>query len=57
MIRPVLIAALSLALSWSAAAQSYPARPVKLAVTFAAGGAADLFGRAFASALGGELGQ
>jgi tripartite-type tricarboxylate transporter receptor subunit TctC len=59
MIRRVVIAALGLALVWSAAvhAQSYPARPVKLVVTFAAGGAADLFGRAFASALGTELGQ
>jgi tripartite-type tricarboxylate transporter receptor subunit TctC len=57
-IRRILIAALGLALSWSVAqAQSYPARPVKLVVTFAAGGAADLFGRAFASALGAELGQ
>lgn len=59
MIRRVLIAALGLALLWPAAAQAqpYPARPVKLVVTFAAGGAADLFGRAFASALGAELGQ
>src|ERR1700751_1501431 len=59
LIRRVVVAALGLALMWSAAAhaQGYPARPVKLGVTFAAGGADDLFGRAFASALGNELGQ
>lgn len=43
MIRRVVIVALGLALMWSAAAhaQTYPARSVKLVVTFAAGGAAD----------------
>jgi tripartite-type tricarboxylate transporter receptor subunit TctC len=56
-----LIAACGVVLSWSAAAQpaasSFPSRPVKLIVTFAAGGAADLFGRALANAIGAELGQ
>jgi tripartite-type tricarboxylate transporter receptor subunit TctC len=56
-----LIAACGVVLSWSAAAQpaasSFPSRPIKLIVTFAAGGAADLFGRALANAMGAELGQ
>jgi len=53
------IAAMSLALMWMAAAlaQPFPNRPVKLVVTFAAGGAADLFARTLASAMGSELGQ
>jgi len=53
------IAAMSLALMWTAAAlaQPFPNRPVKLVVTFAAGGAADLFARTLASAMGSELGQ
>jgi tripartite-type tricarboxylate transporter receptor subunit TctC len=59
MIRRITLAAFGLVLPWLAAAhaQSYPVRPVKLVVTFAAGGAADLFARAFANALGAELGQ
>ena len=32
-------------------AQPFPNRPIKLIVPFAAGGAADLFGRSFASGL------
>jgi tripartite-type tricarboxylate transporter receptor subunit TctC len=53
------IAAFGLALVWPglATAQTFPNRPVKLVLTFAAGGAADLFARAFANALGAELGQ
>ena len=57
--RRAVIAALGLALSWTvtAAAQTFPARPVKLVVTFAAGGAADLFARVFANDMGAALGQ
>jgi tripartite-type tricarboxylate transporter receptor subunit TctC len=47
-------AALLPAAAW---AQPFPNRPIKLIVPFAAGGAADLFGRALASGLGAELGQ
>ena len=54
-----LIAAFGLALLWTATAgaQTFPARPVKLVVTFAAGGAADLFARVFANNMGADLGQ
>src|SRR6202030_3247530 len=54
-----LIAAFGLALLWAAAAgaETFPAGPVKLVVTFAAGGAADLFARVFANNMGADLGQ
>src|SRR3984885_8378662 len=54
-----LIAAFGLALLWTAVAgaETFPARPVKLVVTFAAGGAADLFARVFANNMGADLGQ
>ncbi len=57
--RRAVIAAFGLALLWTAtaAAQSFPARPVKLVLTFAAGGAADLFARTFATAMTAELGE
>ncbi len=38
-------------------AQPYPVKAVRLVVGFPAGGPADIFGRAFAHALSGELGQ
>jgi tripartite-type tricarboxylate transporter receptor subunit TctC len=54
-----LLAAFGLALLWTAAAgaETFPARPLKLVVTFAAGGAADLFARVFANNMGADLGQ
>lgn len=41
----------------AAAAQTYPTKPIRLIVTFAAGGPADLFGRALASGMSTSLGQ
>src|SRR5437016_4735786 len=40
-----------------AAAQTYPARPVRLVIGFPPGGPADIFGRVFAQGLGTNLGQ
>src|SRR4029077_15127706 len=59
MVRRAVLAAFGLALVWTAAAgaETFPARPVKLVVTFAAGGAADLFARVFANTMGADLGQ
>src|SRR5689334_1394215 len=39
------------------AAQSYPARPVRMIIGFPAGGPSDIFGRAFAQAMSAGLGQ
>jgi tripartite-type tricarboxylate transporter receptor subunit TctC len=57
--RRALICALAAAalLPSAVAAQPFPNRPLKLIVPFAAGGAADLFGRSLASGLSAELGQ
>jgi tripartite-type tricarboxylate transporter receptor subunit TctC len=57
--RRALICALAAAalLPSAAGAQPFPNRPLKLIVPFAAGGAADLFGRTLASGLSAELGQ
>jgi tripartite-type tricarboxylate transporter receptor subunit TctC len=57
--RRAAIAAFGLALLWTApaGAQTFPARPVKLVVTFAAGGPADLFARVLANDMAVELGQ
>src|SRR5271170_1537677 len=53
------IAAFGLALTFiaQASAETFPNRPVKLVLTFAPGGAADLFARAFANGMSAELGQ
>jgi tripartite-type tricarboxylate transporter receptor subunit TctC len=48
---------LLLAATASLAAELFPNRPVKLVLTFAAGGPADLFARTFANAMTTELGQ
>ena len=50
----LLIAALGLAAAAAvpAHAQSYPSKPVRLVVPYAAGGATDVMGRLFAKALG-----
>jgi tripartite-type tricarboxylate transporter receptor subunit TctC len=57
--RRALICALAAAalLPSTAGAQSFPNRPLKLIVPFAAGGAANLLGRSLASGLSAELGQ
>src|SRR5437879_7104974 len=41
----------------TAAAQSFPSKPVRLIVGFPAGGPADIFGRTFAQGLSAGLGQ
>ena len=57
--RRELISAFSLAAVWTVAAraQSFPTKPIKLIVPFAAGGAADLFGRVLATKMSADLGE
>ncbi len=50
-------AALSLPLAFSAAAQSWPTKPVKLINPFPAGGGTDVFARPLGAKLGANLGQ
>lgn len=52
-----LLLALGLVVSAHATAQAYPAKPVRLIVTFAAGGGADFVGRAVGGRLSQLLGQ
>jgi tripartite-type tricarboxylate transporter receptor subunit TctC len=57
--RRALLGAFSLVLLWTTAAapQSFPTRPVKMVMTFAAGGPADLFTRVLANEMSRDLGQ
>ena len=48
---------LALAFSCAAAAQSYPARPIRFIVSFPPGGSSDLIARAIAPRMGERLGQ
>jgi tripartite-type tricarboxylate transporter receptor subunit TctC len=50
-VRAVTLAVAALAFAQSAAAQSYPTKPVKVVVPYVAGGAADIFGRVIAQKL------
>ena len=55
--RRTIIAALSVAAAGRAKADTYPDRPVRLIVAFAAGGPTDVLGRILADALGRKLAQ
>src|SRR3954466_8063738 len=54
--RTISVAALCL-LATAAAAQSYPAKPIRLVVGFSAGGSADASARAIATRMGQALGR
>ncbi|MSQ72390.1 MAG: hypothetical protein EXR27_14000 [Betaproteobacteria bacterium] len=47
----------ALLVSWNAGAQAYPAKPIRLVVPFAAGGAQDTFARIVGQGLGSRMGQ
>src|SRR4029077_5021021 len=53
----LLVIAMALCAATFAAAQSYPAKPVRLIVPFPAGGPADIFGRFLAQGMSARLGQ
>lgn len=56
-LRLLLTLLLGLGSAWPAAAQSYPTRPVRLVLPFAAGGGTDVMTRVIAEHLGARLGQ
>ena len=53
----LLVLLLAAAVPMGAAAQAYPAKPIRLIVPFPAGGPADIFGRFLAQGMGANLGQ
>lgn len=53
----IAVATLSLSMASMSAAQSYPTKPIKAIVPFAAGSATDLIGRAFTQKMSEQLGQ
>lgn len=55
--KTVLASCLALPIAGAAIADTFPSRPLTLVVPFAAGGSTDVMARAFAEALGDELGQ
>ena len=55
--RQCLLALLLAGSAITALAQAYPVRPVRVLVTFAAGGAVDVLGRIMAQQLSSALGQ
>ena len=51
------VAALSMPIAFTAGAQSWPTKPVKLINPFPAGGGTDVFARPYGGKLGNNLGQ
>lgn len=56
-VKQVVVALATMAVAGTALAQSYPNRPVRMVVSFVAGGTADTVGRIVAEGLGARLGQ
>lgn len=55
--RPIALAAMLISFSFSAAAQAYPSRPIRLIAPFPAGGLVDVLARAVGEELAKSLGQ